>query len=144
MPAGFQYELRVRYADIDKMGIVYHSRYLEWFEAARTELLRTKGMTYLEMEKQGYSLPVIEAHCEYKLPVYYDDLIAIQTNLTDVSRIKIRLDYHVLCKKDQLVKVKGYTIHCFMDKEGRPVRAPKELFKIFCQIVNQKEQKNAE
>lgn len=136
MSSGFQYEVRVRYADIDKMGIVYHSRYLEWFEAARTEFLRSKGMTYLDMEKQGLFLPVIEAHCEYKFPVFYDDLIAIQTVLADVSRLKIRLAYTVLSNPERSVKVQGYTIHCFMNEKGTPVRAPKEIFELFCEISN--------
>ena len=69
--------LRVRYAETDQMGVVYHANYFVWFEVARTDLLRARGWTYREMEQAGVSLPVIEAHCEYRRPARYDDEVDI-------------------------------------------------------------------
>src|SRR5262245_28192662 len=72
-------QVRVRYADTDQMGVVYYANYLVWFEVARTEWLREGGWSYREMEADGISLPVIEAHCEYRQPARYDDEIEIRT-----------------------------------------------------------------
>ncbi|HCH37026.1 MAG TPA: acyl-CoA thioesterase, partial [Acidobacteria bacterium] len=71
--------VRVRYAETDKMGVVYHANYLVWFEIGRTDLLRTIGWTYRQMESAGISLPVIEAHCEYRKPARYDDELEVTT-----------------------------------------------------------------
>jgi acyl-CoA thioester hydrolase len=89
----YDHTIRVRYADTDQMGVVYHARYFEWFEAARTEMLRSMGMPYEHMEKEGIFLPVIEAWCRYREPVRYDELVIIRTVLQDVSRLKIKLCY---------------------------------------------------
>ena len=131
IPHKHTFSLRVRYADIDQMGVVYHSRYLEWFEAARTEMLRDMGLTYKSMENKGFLLPVIEAHCNYQLPVKYDDAVNVITELNEVSRLKIRLGYKVFIEGDERVRVKGYTLHCFMGPEGRAVRAPEEIMAYF-------------
>ncbi len=125
------YFVRVRYADIDQMGVVYHARYLEWFEAARTEMLRDMGIVYKELEQSGIYMPVIEAHCRYRKPVKYDELIRVKTVLGEVSRSTIRLEYKVQGEKDETVRVEGYTVHCFMDKSGKPRRASQELLSIF-------------
>ena len=69
--------LRVRYAETDRMGVVYHANYLVWFEVGRTDLLRGLGWTYREMEESGVMLPVIEAHCEYRRPARYDDPLIV-------------------------------------------------------------------
>ncbi len=77
--------LRVRYAETDRMGVVYYANYLVWFEVARADLLRTLGWTYREMEESGVYLPVIEAHCEYRRPARYDDDVEIRTTGSVVS-----------------------------------------------------------
>ena len=117
----YTHTLRVRYADTDQMGVVYHARYFEWFEAARTEMLRSRGKAYDHLEKEGIFLPVIEAYCRFRKPVRYDELIAIKTTIKEVSRLKIRLNYEILDEKNKTQRVEGYTLHFFMDSSGRQI-----------------------
>ena len=129
--SSFIYHVRVRFADTDQMGIVYHARYFEWFEAARTEMIRSMGMSYKELEKSGISLPVIEAFCRYRMPVKYDEHIRIKSVLMEVTRSRIRIGYYVMGEKEDSVRVFGYTVHCFIGSKGRPTRAPEELLSFF-------------
>ena len=127
------YTVRARYADTDPMGYVYHSRYFEWFEAARTEFMRVHGMPYKSLEESGLFLPAIEAVCRYRRPVYYDEEVYVHTKLEDVSRLKLKLHYHVVGKGDT-VRVEGHTIHCFIGRNGRPRRAPEDILVFFKNI----------
>lgn len=120
----FSYVYRVRYADTDQMGVAYHARYFEWFEAARTELLRARGLPYRRLEAEGLFLPVIEAGCRYRLPVRYDEEITVGVRLTESSRTRLRLQYAVRVEEEPAPRAEGYTLHCFVDREGRPVRLP--------------------
>ena len=124
--------LRVRYAETDKMGIVYYAHYLVWFEIGRTEWLRDTGWTYRAMEDEGLGLPVIEAHCEYKAAARYDDDLEIRTTARLVTSVRIAFDYRVVRKADQATIASGYTVHATIDRSGRPVRLParvKELLR---------------
>ena len=114
--------LRVRYAETDRMGVVYYANYFVWFEVARTDWLRETGWSYREMEADGISLPVIEAHCDYRQPSRYDDEIDIRTRATLLSPIRIRFDYEVL--RDGSVLSTGHTVHAGIDVDGRPCRLP--------------------
>ena len=87
--------VRVRYAETDRMGVVYYANYLVWFEVGRTAWLRDTGWSYREMELEGFSLPVIEAHCEYRQPARYDDEIEIVTKASLVTPVRIRFHYSV-------------------------------------------------
>ena len=113
--------VRVRYAETDRMGVVYYANYLVWFEVGRTEWLRETGWTYREMEQDGVALPVIEAHCEYRQPARYDDDIEIRTQAGLVTPIRIRFDYEVV-RADQMVVASGYTVHVALDGTGRACR----------------------
>ena len=128
------YKVRARYADTDPMGVVYHGRYFEWFEAARTELLRDEGMPYLKMEEDGISLPVVEVYCRYRRSVIYDEAVRVKTTIGELTRSRIRLDYEIIGEKENETRVQGYTIHCYLDGQGRPIRAPKELFAFLWKI----------
>src|SRR2546426_9501538 len=88
--------VRVRYAETDKMGVVYYANYFVWFEVGRTDLLRNSGSTYRDLEAEGISLPVIEAHCEYLRSACYDDELEIQTTGTLLSPIRVEFDYKVI------------------------------------------------
>ena len=114
--------LRVRYAETDRMGVVYYANYFVWFEVARTDWLRETGWSYREMEADGVSLPVIEAHCDYRQPSRYDDELEIRTRATLMSPIRVRFDYEVL-RGDSLLTV-GHTVHAAVDTTGRPCRLP--------------------
>ena len=130
----FYYSVRIRFADTDPMGVVYHAKYFEWFEAARTELIRANGMSYKDLDEMGLSLPVIEAYCRYRQAVIYDELIRIKTCLAHFNRVKLRLEYQVFGENDQELRIDGYTVHCFTDSRGKPVRAPEEIIHLFQRI----------
>ena len=115
--------VRVRYAETDQMGFVYYGRYLEWFEVGRTELLRSIEMPYRRLEADGFWLPVIEAHCEYKHPARYDDEITIVSRLAELPKLKIRIDYEIL-NNDRLL-AEGDTVHIFTNNQGQVSRPPK-------------------
>ena len=95
--------VRVRYAETDCMGVVYYANYFVWFEVARTDLLRELGWSYREMEHAGVSLPVIEAHCDYKRPARYDDEIDVRTEGRMISPIRMQFDYEVVRVDDGVV-----------------------------------------
>jgi len=117
--------LRVRYAETDRMGVVYYANYLVWFEVARTDWLRDTGWSYREMEATGVSLPVIEAHCEYRQPARYDDEIEIRTGASLISPVRIRFDYEVIRAGEVLSS--GHTVHAAVDAVGRPCRLPQRV-----------------
>jgi len=124
-------KIRVRYADTDKMGIVYHGRYFEWLEAARTELMRNHGMSYDSLEKRKISLPVIEASCKYIRPFKYDDIVNIFAEIEDVTRSRLRIKYELYCDSDQNARVQCVTVHCYINNQSRAIRAPIDLFQFF-------------
>jgi acyl-CoA thioester hydrolase len=117
-------QLRVRYAETDRMGVVYYANYFIWFEVGRTEWLRETGWSYREMEQDGVSLPVIEAHCDYRLPARYDDDIEITTSATLVTPVRIRFDYDVRRAGREAPLSIGHTVHAAVDATGRPCRLP--------------------
>ena len=123
MPASVT-TLRVRYAETDKMGVVYYANFLVWFEVARADLMRSLGWTYREMEAAGVSLPVLEAHCEYRRPARYDDEIEVRTEGRMLSPIRIKFSYIVVRRADAVVTAEGYTVHAAVDATGRPCRLP--------------------
>jgi len=123
--------LRVRYAETDKMGVVYYANYLVWFEVARTNLLRAVGWTYREMEHAGVSLPVIESHCEYHRPARYDDEIEIKTDGRMLSAVRMEFRYHVYRLENQELSASGRTVHAAVNREGRPCRLPTRVREVF-------------
>lgn len=115
-------EVRVRYAETDQMGFAYHGNYMPWFEIARTSLLRAHGLPYRDLEEQGFFLPVLEVHVNYKRPARYDDALTIVATLREKPALRIKIDYEVFHGEELLAT--GYTQHAFIDKSGRPVRPP--------------------
>ena len=116
--------VRVRYAETDQMGVVYHANYFVWFEVGRTDLLRGSGWTYREMEAEGVSLPVIEAHCKYRLAARYDDDLEIRTTGALVSPVRVAFSYEVIRPADSLTVATGRTVHVAINRGGRPCRLP--------------------
>ena len=123
--------VRVRYAETDKMGVVYHSNYLIWFEIGRTDWLRATGITYREMEADGIQLPVIEAHCEYRQGARYDDDVDIRTRAKKLSPVRVQFDYEAIRRADGVLLAIGHTVHATIDREGRPVRMPERVKDLF-------------
>ena len=109
-------EIRVRYAETDKMGIVHHSNYLIWFEAGRSDLCRARGFSYKEMEERDDALMVVaESYVRYKSPAYYEDLIHIRTRVAEVRSRSIRFIYEVYRPSDDTVVAEGETLHVVTD-----------------------------
>ena len=123
--------LRVRYAETDNMGVVYYANYLVWFEIGRTDLLRHSGWSYREMEAQGYALPVVEAHCEYRQPARYDDELEVRTVAELVTQVRLRFVYDVLRVSDGVRLAGGHTVHASVNQTGRPCRLPDRVRAIF-------------
>ena len=123
--------IRVRYAETDKMGIVYYSNYFVWFEIGRTDLLRTSGWSYRELEADGISLPVIEAGCQYHQPARYDDELEIRTTGTLISPVRVEFHYEVVRPSDGQCLATGRTMHAAIDREGRPRRLPARVRAFF-------------
>jgi acyl-CoA thioester hydrolase len=122
--------LRVRYAETDQMGVVYYANYFVWFEVARTDWIRATGWSYRDMEAEGVSLPVIEAHCDYRRPARYDDEIEIRTVARLLSPVRVRFDYELMrAGADQPLAV-AYTLHAALDRQGRPCRLPARVREI--------------
>ena len=119
--------VRVRYAETDKMGIVYYANYFVWFEVARTDLLRNAGWTYREMEAEGVALPVIEAHCEYRQSARYDDELDIRATGALLSPIRVEFAYEVVRPADSALIAIGRTTHAALDMNGRPCRLPQRV-----------------
>lgn len=120
----YVYTHRVRYRECDPMGVAYHTHALDWFEAARTEALRSAGLPYRELEASGVIMPVVEATVRYHASVRYDDLIAVEARFTDVG-VRVPIDYAVRREGEEAVLVSGRVTLCFVDAaRGRPVPAP--------------------
>lgn len=119
--------LRVRYAETDQMGIVYYANYLVWFEVGRTDLLRLTGWSYREMEADGFALPVVEAHCNYRQSARYDDELEIVTTGAIVSPVRVKFDYQVIRAADGATLAGGHTVHVSLDATGKPRRLPDRI-----------------
>lgn len=136
-------QFRVRYKETDRMGIVYHSNYIVWFDVGRTELLRSLGFDYRHLEEIGLMLPVIEVNVKYKSPSYYDDLIEIEASILEVSRVKVKFGYKVY--RGGTLLAEGYTVHGFTDNNLKPIalnKFNKEIYELFLKnIVSNTEDK---
>jgi len=118
---------RVRYAETDAMGIVYHANYLVWFEVGRGEYFRAMGQDYGEWEQHGYLLPVSEAYACYHAPARYAELVTVRTWLDKLRSRSVTLGYEVRSAATQQCLVTGWTKHICVDREGRVRRLPENM-----------------
>lgn len=118
--------IRVLYGHVDKMDFVYYGRYLEYFEHARNELLRSVNLPYTAIETAGIKLPVIEAHANYKSAARYDDLIQVTAMIPEMPKARIRIEYEIVDAEGKLL-VTGHTVHSFLNHHNRPTRIPNIL-----------------
>lgn len=113
-------KLRVRYAETDKMGIVYYANYLVWFEIGRTDYCRARGFSYREMEEsEDAFLVVAEAYCRYKAAAYYDDELIVRTHITELRKRSLRFGYEIVRASNGQVVAEGETGHVVTDSTGR-------------------------
>lgn len=123
-------QYRICYADTDQMGVVYYANYFMLFERARTELLRLNGLSYKEIEEQGFMLPVLDAHAKYHRPARYDDLLDVTARVVDFDGLKLKTACEV--KRDGVLLVDGDVTLVFLNaKTGRPSRPPENIRQIF-------------
>ncbi len=120
----YDHPVKVYYKDVDQMGIVYYSRYFEYFEEARTELLNSIGLDVTSIENQGIQLPVIESHCEYLKGAKFEQDLIIKTAILDIPKARLKIDYNLYKDHSNELLVKGYTVHAFMNQSGRAIRIP--------------------
>ena len=127
----FQTTVRVLYGDTDAGGVVYNANYLRYFEIGRTELMREWVCSYSDIEKLGFVLPVIECWTRFKAPAVYDDLLTIETTVSEITKLKCTFSYRVLRQNEGQSRpkllVKGYTVHAATTKEGKLTRLPEEI-----------------
>lgn len=122
-------EIRVRYAETDKMGIVHHSNYLVWFELGRSDFCRARGFSYKDMEEKDNALMVVaESYCRYKSPAYYEDVLTVRTQVGEVRSRSIRFIYEVFRASDETLLAEGETLHLVTD-ENKKVRSLPESYK---------------
>jgi acyl-CoA thioester hydrolase len=124
-------ELRVRYAETDQMGVVYHTNYLVWCEMGRTAFIRERGLSYAELERRGVGLAVAELSARYHAPARYDDLIAVETTLASAGSRGITFDYVVVDALSGARRVTARTALVAIDSEGRPRVIPPDVRALF-------------
>ena len=129
--------IRVRYAETDQMGVVYHSNHFIWFEVGRVELLRQFGFSYKDMERDDDCfIAVVDARCRYRAPVHYDDEVVVQTSIKRVREKMIHFGYELRKADGQLV-AEGETTHIVANSKMKPKALPEKYLKIFRAAVGQ-------
>lgn len=118
-------QIRVRYAETDQMGVVYYANFFVWFEVGRVEYLRARGLSYRDLEKDdGCYIPVVDAHCRYKAPARYDDLIVLRTRVTKRRGPILHFAYEAVRAGDGQLLAVGETMHIAVDKNFEPRDLP--------------------
>lgn len=116
-------QIRVRYAETDRMGRVYQANYFVWFEVGRTEMFRQlAGRAYREVEEQGVYLPAVECHCNYYAAADYDDLLTIRAWVAELGKVKVRIEYEIINVESGVRLASGHTVHAFTSKVGKILR----------------------
>jgi acyl-CoA thioester hydrolase len=129
----------VRYNETDKMGIVHHSQYVNYFEIARTDFVRQAGIPYRRIEEEGLMMPVLGINVQYHTPALYDDTILVETSIKAYDSIKMMFDYKIYRETDRKLLVEGSSAHCWTDLSLRPVsirRKNKELHALIMGVMD--------
>ena len=117
--------VRVRYAETDQMGVVYHANYLVWFEVGRVEFMRSHGVSYKQLEQEeGCMIAVVEAMARYRAPARYDEELVVETELTSARGAIIRFEYRVLREQDGMLLCEGETVHVVVGPDMKRKRLP--------------------
>jgi acyl-CoA thioester hydrolase len=128
--------IRVRYAETDQMGMVYHANHFVWFEVGRVELLRQLGFSYRDMEaSDGCFIAVVDARCRYKAPARYDDEIVVRTRMKNIRESLIHFGYELLRATDGALLAEGETTHIVTDSEMKVTRIPAKYLDAFKQAM---------
>lgn len=128
--------VRVRYAETDRMGVVYHANHLIWFEVGRVEFLRQLGFSYRDMEEDdGCYIAVVDARCRYKAPALYDDEIIVRTRLKNVRESLVHFGYELVRVSDGVLLAEGETTHIVTDSQMKPRAIPEKFMRVFQQAI---------
>jgi len=129
--------IRVRYAETDQMGVVYHSNYLIWFEVGRVELMRSYGFDYKRMEiEDDCHLVVADLHCRYHHPARYDELLVVRTRILEAKNRMLKFGYELFRKDDHKLLATGETTHISCRRDGRVIHFPERYKSAFLAIVS--------
>ncbi|HKI27118.1 MAG TPA: thioesterase family protein [Candidatus Sulfotelmatobacter sp.] len=124
--------LRVRYAETDQMGVVYHSNHLIWFEVGRVELMRQMGFAYRDMEREDHLyIAVAEARCRYRAPVHYDDEVVVRTRLKNVRESVVVFAYELVRADNRMLLADGETTHIVTDSKMKIATLPEKYLTAF-------------
>ena len=135
-----EHRIRVRYAETDQMGVVYHSNHFIWFEVGRVEFLRQMGFSYKQMEREDNCyIAVIDARCRYKAPVHYDDEVVVRTYLKNIREKLIHFGYELVRAETGELLAEGETVHIVADSEMKPRPLPEKYLKVFRGAVGKPE-----
>ena len=119
------------------MVVVYHTHYLDYFEAGRTEALRNLGVSYRSLEDQGLIMPVVNVNVQYRGPAYYDDVLDITVRFDEMPSVRVPIDYSVRRRGEETLLTSGHTTLCFMDAERRrPTQAPEAVRTVFADALS--------
>jgi acyl-CoA thioester hydrolase len=123
-------KVRVRFAETDKFGSAYHGAYFAWFEVGRTDWLRERGMTYVDLMAKGIHLPVVSTEAKFLRPVGYDDCVEIRTTLANVTGVRLLFEYELRRENDPEALTRASTEHAAVDGSGRLRRFPEEILRL--------------
>ena len=126
-PLSHTIRLRVRYTEVDAMGYLHHSRFLQYFEIGRVELLRERGVRYADLERDGIFFVVVRAEVAFKRPARYDDLIRIRTWIEELGGAHVSFQHEIVDAETGTLLARGRTKHPFVNKDWKPVRVPPAL-----------------
>jgi acyl-CoA thioester hydrolase len=121
-------QVRVIYGDTDAMGNAYYGNYLRWFELGRSEWFISRGESYRELESTGVFLPVVEAHCNYLKPAFYEDILTIAVSFRFSGPARLRFDYEIT--RDQDLLATGYTVHVCVNSQRKVLKPPESVKKL--------------
>lgn len=122
--------VRVRFAETDKFGYAYHGAYFAWFEVGRTDWLRERGMTYVDLMARDIHLPVVSTEAKFLRPIGYDDCLEIRTTLAKVTGVRLLFEYELRREKDRETLTRARTEHAAVDASGRPRRFPEDIVRL--------------
>ncbi len=127
--------VRVRYAETDQMGVVYHANYLVWFEVGRVEFIRQTGLDYATMEREGAMIAVVEATVRYKAPARYDDELLVRTTLVGIRGAIVRFRYQIVRASDELLLCEGETTHIVVGRDMKKRDLPEKYVERFRELT---------
>jgi acyl-CoA thioester hydrolase len=131
-PAPVETRFRVRFAETDQMGVVYHGHYIVWMEVGRVELCRARGVRYRDMEEQdGVMLAVAAVECRFRAPARYDDLVAVRTRIIEAHARMVTFGYEIVNAETGQLLVTGRTRHVFVNRQFKPAKLPAKYFALF-------------